>query len=54
VDLVIKKLRGLAYDKLLSIAGFGWLAAAAWDWHQTAGIAATGVALVLSAWTLED
>lgn len=38
----------------LTTGGLGWLAAAAWQWNDIAGTAATGVVLLVLGWLLED
>lgn len=40
-------IRKLAHPVALSVAGLALLAAAAWMWHPIAGLAASGIALLL-------
>lgn len=48
---MIKKLiQAITLDATLDVAGLGFLAVAAWTWNITAGLAATGVALLLLGW----
>jgi len=46
-------IRKLASPALLSVAGLAALVTAAWLWHQLAGIAALGIALLLLEWRLD-
>lgn len=49
---MIRKLAGPA-PTLLTAAGLGWLAAAAWMYAVVLGVAAVGVALLLLGWLLD-
>lgn len=48
--------RALKIDRatFVTAGGLGWLSAAAWNWHETAGMATVGAALLILSWVLED
>lgn len=53
IKKLINKLRP-GRSTALTVAGLGWLAAAAWQLHDTAGVAAVGASFLITAWILEE
>lgn len=53
IKKLISKL-GPGRSTALTVTGLGWLDAAAWQLDPTAGVAAVGVSLLVTAWLLED